>query len=114
MIIMLKTFMTGLLLLGATALPMNAQQGPGCGRYDNCYPQGGEAYYGRICTNSRSGRLNVRTGPGTNYRSLTQIPNGTTVPVFDRTSGQDGTPHTWQRINYNGVQGWVRSDYICD
>ncbi|WP_009543283.1 SH3 domain-containing protein [Crocosphaera subtropica] len=111
---MLKTFMTGLLLLGATALPMNAQQGPGCGRYDNCYPQGGEAYYGRICTNSRSGRLNVRTGPGTNYRSLTQIPNGTTVPVFDRTSGQDGTPHTWQRINYNGVQGWVRSDYICD
>lgn len=110
---MLKTFMTGLILLAATASPINAQQGPGCNSYDNC-PRGGRGYYARICTNNRSGTLNVRTGPGRNYRSLTQVPNGTTIPVFDRASGQDGQSYTWQRINYNGVQGWVRSDYVCD
>jgi hypothetical protein len=114
---MLKTAIASLILLGVTALPLKAQyqQGPGCGPDDNCYRgRGGEASYERICTNNRTGRLNVRIGPGTNYRSVTQVPNGQTVPVFDSAMGQDGEGYRWQRIDYNGMQGWVRSDYLCE
>ncbi len=113
---MLKTLMTGVLLVATTALPLSAQQGPGCGRYDNCPPRGGGrgGSYSRICTNSPNGRLNIRTGPGTNYRRLGQVPNGAQVPIWGSARGRDGQSYRWQNISYNGVQGWVRSDYVCD
>ncbi|MDJ0845730.1 SH3 domain-containing protein [Crocosphaera sp.] len=111
---MFKTLMASIILLGAAALPLQAQrqeQGPGCGPYDNC---GGQAHYGQICTNDRRGRLNVRTGPGTNYRFWTQLSNGQTVTIYNSTIGHDGGGYRWQRIYINGREGWVRSDYVCD
>ena len=112
---MLKTLIASIVLLGATALPIHAQrQGPGCGPYDNCRGQGGPAHYGQICTNDRGGRLNVRTGPGVNYRPWTQVANGQTVTLYDSRMGHDGGGYRWQRIYLNGREGWVRSDYVCD
>ena len=112
---MLKTFIASIIFLAATAFPVNGQQGPGCDRYDNCHRgRGGTASYGQICTNNRNGSLNVRTGPGRNDPSRAQIPNGRTVSLFDSAMGHDGEGYRWQYIDQNGVQGWVRYDYVCE
>ena len=113
---MLKTLMASIILVGATALPMQAQrQGPGCGPYDNCRGgRGGQGYYGQICTNDRNGRLNVRNGPGVNYRRWTQVRNGQTVMIVNSAMGHDGGRYRWQQVYINGRKGWVRADYVCD
>ena len=112
---MLKTLITSIILLVATALPLQAQRrGLECGPYNNCRGQGGEAHYGQVCTNNRNSRINVRRGPGTNYDSWGQIPNGRTVSIYDSTMGHDRGGYRWRRIEINGREGWVRSDYVCD
>ena len=111
---MLKTLMASIILVGTTALPMQAQQGPGCGYRDNCRGQGGQGHYGQICTNDRNGRLNVRNGPGTNYGTWTQVRNRHTVALYRSTTGHDGAGYRWQQVYINGREGWVRSDYVCD
>lgn len=50
--------------------------------------------------------LRLRIGPGTSYRALTTIPNGTTVPVLGRNLVGD-----WIQVTYQGQTGWVASWY---
>ncbi len=111
---MLKTLISSIILVGTTALPMQAQQGPGCGPYDNCGAAGGRGHYGQICTRDRNGRLNVRNGPGTNYGYWTQVRNGQTVALYRSAMGHVGGGYRWQQVYINGREGWVRSDYVCD
>ena len=57
---------------------------------------------------TRSGNLNVRTGPGTSYAIRTQLAKGETVL---RLSSQNG----WSRILYHGTQtGYVSDAYLSD
>lgn len=49
--------------------------------------------------------LNVRSGPGTNYRTIGSLTAGTRVNVSD-TSG------SWSRISYGSGTGWVHSSYL--
>ncbi len=49
--------------------------------------------------------LNVRSGPGTTYTALGQLPNGTAVEVI-ALSG------IWCKIDYNGRDGWLSSAYL--
>lgn len=52
-----------------------------------------------------TGRLNVRTGPGIEYKDITSIPYNTTVTLIGRAS-----KGTWVQIQLaNGTQGWVNS-----
>jgi uncharacterized protein YraI len=49
-------------------------------------------------------RLNVRSGPGTNYTIVRQLPEGTKVPIFCQTpgttvSGYYGTSNIWDNID---------------
>lgn len=53
-----------------------------------------------------SGRLNVRSGPGSSSAVLTSLPKGTAVAVLSQSNG-------WSRILYNGVKtGYVSSSYL--
>ncbi|WP_099866741.1 SH3 domain-containing protein [Pararhizobium haloflavum] len=52
--------------------------------------------------------LNIRSGPGTQYRSVGVLPNGAVVNVAGCTSG-----YSWCRVNYQGYDGWASSRYLA-
>ncbi|MEU5309289.1 SH3 domain-containing protein [Streptomyces sp. NPDC021562] len=59
-------------------------------------------------------RLNVRSGPGTNYSITRTLPEGTRVPIFCQTpgttvSGYYGTSNIWDNID-NGE--YVSDTYV--
>ncbi|MFB9466938.1 SH3 domain-containing protein [Streptomyces cinereospinus] len=56
-------------------------------------------------------RLNVRSGPGTSYRIVRVLPEGTTVPIYcqrpgDTVTGPYGTTNLWDCI--------ANSQYVSD
>lgn len=51
-------------------------------------------------------RVNVRSGPGTNYYAITAIDRNTVVDIVNRYDD------TWYEINYNGILGYVSSAYL--
>ena len=56
-------------------------------------------------------RMNVRSGPGTNYGAVGVLTDNAQVTVISETYGNDG--HIWYQISYgNGQTGYARSDYI--
>ncbi len=55
-----------------------------------------------------TGRLNVRTGPGIEFKDITSIPYNTTVTLIGRAS-----KGTWVQIQLaSGQQGWVNSNLL--
>ncbi|MDJ0799757.1 MAG: SH3 domain-containing protein [Calothrix sp. MO_167.B12] len=69
----------------------------------------------RICTrdSGEEGYLNMRSGPGTQYRSVYQIPNGAVVGVFNVTD-RPVYGHFWYEVAFRNQVGWVRGDFVCD
>ena len=55
---------------------------------------------------TKSGSLNMRSGPGTNYPIMDHIPKGATVTVWMEYS--DG----WRFIDWNSEQGYVSGQYL--
>ena len=49
--------------------------------------------------------VNFRSGPGTGYDIYACLPRGTFVTV-------DGAEGSWYKITYNGVTGYMSSDYV--
>lgn len=59
----------------------------------------------RVKTNGS--RLNVRSGPGTKFKVINTLANGTSLTVLE-SSGN------WRRIKaFNGVTGWVSNNYLA-
>ncbi|HZW02532.1 MAG TPA: phosphodiester glycosidase family protein, partial [Anaerolineaceae bacterium] len=59
--------------------------------------------------------VNLRTGPGTNYAILTELPQGSDGIVLDHTNGLNGVLATgfhWWRVEFNGAQGWIVENYL--
>ena len=56
--------------------------------------------------------LNMRAGPGTSTSKLHLIPDGSTVNIYETTEGLDNASETWYHIEFEGREGYVRSDYI--
>jgi uncharacterized protein YgiM (DUF1202 family) len=50
-------------------------------------------------------RLNLRTGPGNQYRIITSVETGDSVEVLERGDG-------WIQVNAGGKQGWVPEGYL--
>lgn len=50
--------------------------------------------------------LNIRSGPGTSYSIVSTVNSASTVVV------QEKTTDSWYRINYNGKDGYVCTDYL--
>lgn len=67
----------------------------------------------RVCTRDWNGVLNLRSGPGQNYRSLGTVKNGDWIDIVGGAQGTDG--HFWAYIepSWSTNRYWVRSDYIC-
>jgi len=71
-------------------------------------PVGGiavEAPAGGI-TGSNPNPLNVRSGPGTSYSALGQLPPGSTIALNGRWGSSSPL---WVRFDYNGQPGWAAS-----
>lgn len=59
----------------------------------------------RVKTNGRN--LNVRTGPGTSFKAIDSLPNGTGVTILEKSGN-------WRRVKANnGVTGWVSATYLA-
>jgi uncharacterized protein YraI len=94
-------------LLCAIALPAIVQVDPA---YSNDVSE--TRTYGKVCTVERGSSLSLRSGPGKNYRVLTTIRDGSSLPLIKNQSGSDG--FKWWLTKTNGRRGWVRADYICN
>lgn len=107
---MLKSLIASTLIL-AVAVPVKAQVGPGFSNADHIAGSGGGQYYAEVCTNTRNGRLSLRTGPGKSYSKVKEIPNGHTVALNYSRHDNDG--FRWWNATHKGSRGWVRADYVC-
>jgi hypothetical protein len=63
-----------------------------------------QSYQAQVTTN-----VNMREGPGTQYRVITAIPAGTVVPVFGCYQG-----YAWCNVLYANSRGWVSARYLRD
>ncbi|MBQ5995433.1 MAG: SH3 domain-containing protein [Clostridia bacterium] len=54
---------------------------------------------------TKGANLNIRSGPGNNYTVLGSIPNYTDIYVEEYY-------YDWSLIQYNGIRGWVSSQYL--
>jgi len=66
----------------------------------------GELAYGAATVNASS--LNIRSGPSTDSTKLGSIPRNERLVILDKGDG------TWYHINYQGIEGYVHSDYLKD
>lgn len=67
----------------------------------------------RVCTRDWNGVLNLRQGPGQEFRTISQMRNNDQIDIISSALGRDG--YTWYYVepawSYNRY--WVRADYIC-
>ena len=77
------------------------------GKYGYCHADYITVTSGKpTAVNTRSGALNVRSGPGTGYSKITALPKGRIVLSLSTSGG-------WSRILYNGTKtGYVSSQYL--
>ncbi len=50
--------------------------------------------------------LNVRSGPGTNYKRIGSLPQGSSIQAIQRLN------NGWYEISYNGQKGYVSGQYV--
>lgn len=64
---------------------------------------------GQLKAQQSTSRINVREGPGANYRVLFSVHPKDTVKIIDEALGGDG--YQWYRVDHNNF-GWVREDLL--
>jgi uncharacterized protein YraI len=96
------SFAVATVAISTQVLPVFAQVGPGS------YSRNVSSTY--TCTHSND-IVNIRSGPGKNFRIVRQVYSGVNVYPYDGAQGRDG--FTWRKVNVNGSVGWVRGDYLC-
>ncbi len=73
----------------------------------------GHAFAEEVGTVTATSGLNMRSGIGTSYEPpITKIPAGTQITVLDVNAGKDTYGVAWYKINYNGQEGYVSSQYV--
>ncbi len=55
--------------------------------------------------------VNVRTGPGTNYRLLGTVNLGQKITPLELVNDATANGKKWYKFNYNGQTGYIRSDF---
>jgi uncharacterized protein YraI len=69
------------------------------------------AQWATTCTREYNSSVNLRNGPSKGNRVIASIPNDTYIRTLDWVYGGDGM--RWYRVEYSGLVGWMRSDYMC-
>lgn len=64
-----------------------------------------------ICTRDYNSSLNLRNGPSRGNYIIASVPSGDYVRLLNWVWGGDG--QRWWRVEYNGLVGWMRGDYLC-
>lgn len=54
--------------------------------------------------------LNIRSGPGTSYRSMGLLSINKEINILDTVTGNDGK--MWYYMEYNGINGYVAAEFI--
>lgn len=62
-----------------------------------------------IYSSDASRRLNLRTGPGSQYKSIGKYYSGTRVVLMHQLPGEKG----WRRVLIEGVMGYVNTEYLA-
>ena len=55
--------------------------------------------------------VNVRTGPGTNYRLIGTVQLGQRITPLEVLNDATSNGKKWYKFNYNGQNGYIRSDF---
>ena len=69
------------------------------------------AQYAMTCTRDPGSSVNLRNGPSRNNSIIASIPNSSYLRVMNWVWGSDQL--RWYRVEYDGLVGWMRSDYLC-
>jgi uncharacterized protein YraI len=88
----MKRFLLAIPLIIASALPAQAQ-------------------WAMTCTRDPNSSVNLRNGPSKRNTIIASIPNSYYLRALDWVWG--GDQMRWYRVEYNGLVGWMRSDYLC-
>lgn len=80
---------------------LRAQVGPG---------NNGNISRASICTRDGDNYI-MRTRPSQKALSRVRIPTGRLVILTGEYKNMAGI--TWRKVNFNGLTGWVRGDYLC-
>ena len=59
-----------------------------------------------------AGGTNFREGPGTGFRSITRLDRNTQVELLTIPSVRGGGANTFFKVRYNGIVGYIMSDFI--
>ncbi len=89
----MKKLLALCVLLASTAAPVSAQS------------------HAMTCTRDPNSTVNLRSGPSRNNYVIASIPNNVYVRLLTWVYGSDGM--RWYNVEYNGLVGWQRSDYLC-
>lgn len=73
-------------------------------------PGGGTLTYGRIVTQSTTGNVQIRNGPGTSYDAIGRLFNGNSVRYYAGKT-YSGNGMNWYRIEFDG-NAYISADYI--
>jgi hypothetical protein len=98
----IATMIASSIILSASASMAGVSVGPG---------NLGNVSKATICTRDGDNYI-LRTRPNPNSRSRTRIAPGRQVILLDDIKNIAG--FTWRKVNFNGVFGWVRGDYLCN
>jgi hypothetical protein len=89
----MKRLLTLCLLLFATVAPANAQS------------------HAITCTRDPNSSVNLRNGPSKNNYVIASVPSNSYVRLLTWVWGGDGM--RWYRVEYAGIVGFARADYLC-
>lgn len=76
-----------------------------------CDPEAKAQAYAMTCTRDPNSSVNLRNGPSRNNFVIASIPAESYVRVLTWVWGGDNM--RWYKVEYNGLVGWQRSDYLC-
>lgn len=69
------------------------------------------AQWAMTCTRDPNSSVNLRNGPSKQNYIIASIPNEAYIRARTWVWGGDGM--RWYNVEYNGIVGWMRSDYLC-
>lgn len=69
------------------------------------------AQYAMTCTRDRYSSVNLRNAPSKSGYVVASVPNESYIRALNWVWGNDGM--RWYRVEYSGLVGWMRSDYLC-
>lgn len=68
---------------------------------------------GGLFTYSPNSRINVRTGPGTQYYARHYGLPGDRVIILNHAYSNDGYRWWYLKFNESGAKGWIREDFVA-